>query len=228
MTHGRKPKMGVNSRSKKFSAPSEDHVQTRGNSLKSRIASLEAQVKQIQEESDSVSRGVPAQVLRAIEGIGKKQRGPGNKMDDTELLLNRDNLVQWLEEHWPKIVKPLLTAKNPREIIAVLGPIAAPLDIRPTWQIAVINNPAELLQFLRSEKFRRKPPTKTTTDALALCKSDKRQRAANRLPTRQIANALAGIPKLKWRTSFDKCSKIPCSYKVSDKTATHYRVSFRS
>jgi hypothetical protein len=230
MTHGRTIKSDHNSRNKKrksddFSLTSLSENQEK--SLESRVAALEAQIAGMQEEIDRLSGfAVPTPIQQAIDSIGKPRTDRRKKIDGTELLLNRDNLVRWLEEHWPKIVNALLAAKNPRQICAVLEPIAAPIDIRPTWQVGIIDNPAELLEFLRSNKFRRKPPKKTITDALALYKSEQRQRAANRLPTRQIANAMAGIPKLRWRTSLDKCFQNPCSYRVGHNTATRYRSMF--
>jgi hypothetical protein len=54
----------------------------------------------------------------------------------------------------------------------------------------------------------------------------KRKRAANRLPTRQIANAMAGVPKLRWRTSLDRCSENPCSYEVAPDTDHRHRAIF--
>jgi len=187
---------------------------------------MEARVAGMQEEIDRASGAAPTGFLEAMDAATKKHPGPRQKMDDTELLLNRDNLAVWLEEHWPKIVKPLLTAKNQVEVAAVLTPIAAAPDIRSTWQCQVMDHSAVLLEFLRSKKFRRKPPKKTVVDALALHRSEKRARAANRLPTRQISNAMAGVPKLKWRTSLDKCSKRPSSSSVGHNTAEHYRRKF--
>jgi hypothetical protein len=199
------------------------------NSLESRVARLEARIEQMQEEIDRLSGVVPAHIQEALDSSGKKHPGPDKEISDTELLLNRDELVKWLEEHWPKIVKALLAAaakNDTREVATVLGSIAAAPDIRPTWQCKIIDHPAELTEYLRSEKFRRKPPKKTVADALALNHSEERQRAANRLPTRQIANAMAGVPKLKWRTSFDRCSKSPCAHRIGYKTAQYYRELF--
>lgn len=180
----------------------------------------------MQEEIDRASGVAPAGFREAMEAATKKHPGPRKKMDDTELLLNRDNLIVWLEEHWPKIVKPLLAAKSPAEVAAVIAPLAAAPDIRPTWQIGVVGHPAILLDFLRSAKFRIKPPKKTIIDALTSLDVEKRKRATNRLPTRQIANAMAGVPKLKWRTSLDKCSKTPSSFGVGYGSAAHYRKPF--
>ena len=198
----------------------------REKSLERRIANLEARVEQMQEEIDRLSGVVPAHIQEALDSIGKKHPGPQKKMDDTELLLNRDNLVQWLEEHWPKIVNQLLAAKKPPEVALVLRPIATAREIRPEWQKRIVGHPAKLLEFLRSGKFRRRPPKKTVADALRLHRSEQRQRAANRLPTRQIANAMAGVPRLKWRTSLDKCSKNPSSYQIGYNAATYYREVF--
>ena len=77
-----------------------------------------------------------------------------------------------------------------------------------------------------SSLLRIRPPKKTVTDALRPFDSEQRKRAANRLPTRQIANAMAGVPKLKWRTSLDKCSERPSSYRVGHNAAGHYRAKF--
>jgi hypothetical protein len=223
MTHGRSAKASVNPRTKKrvplLTGLAEEHEK----SLESRVARLEARVEQMQEEIDRLSGGVPAHIQEAIDSIGRSHRGPLKKMDDTELVLNRDNLVQWLEEHWPTIVKRLLAARTPRDVAAVLRPIATAREIRAQWQKTIVEHPAKLLEFLRSDKFRRKPPKKTVVDALKPYRSEPRQRSANRLPTRQIANAMAGVPKLKWRTSLDKCSKTPSTYPVGHNTASYYR-----
>jgi len=223
MTHGKSAKTRVNPHTKKRDSLLTGVSEEREKSLESRVARLEARVEQMQEEIDRLSGGVPAHIQEAVDSIGRRHRGPLKKMDDTELLLNRDNLVQWLEEHWPKIVKRLLAARSPRDVGAVLRPMATTREIRPQWQKRIVEHPAKLLEFLRSDKFRRKPPTKTVVNALGLYRSEQRQRSANRLPTRQIANAMAGVPKLKWRTSLDKCSKTPSTYQVGHSTASYYR-----
>ncbi|HEY3973467.1 MAG TPA: hypothetical protein VGM18_10710 [Candidatus Sulfotelmatobacter sp.] len=226
MTHGRNAKAGVNRRNKKRASLLTGHSQKPKKSLESRVASLEARIEQMQEEIDRASGVLPAHFSEAIYGTEKKRPGPSAKISDTELFLNRDNLIEWLEEHWPHIVKRLLAAKNPRGVATVLRPIAATRDIRPTWQGRIVDHPAKLLEFLRSDKFRIRPPKKTVIDALRPLDSEIRRKAANRLPTRQIANAMAGVPNLKWRTSLDKCSKTPSSYRVGHDTAKHYRMTF--
>jgi hypothetical protein len=196
------------------------------NSLKSRVASLEARMAQLEEGMDRALGVVPDHLYTPMYSAGKKRPGPDKKIDETELFLNRDNLVEFLEEHWPRIVKALLAAKNPRQVATLLRQVATTPDIRPEWQRRFVGHPAKLLSFLRSEKFRIRPPKKTVTDALRPFDSEQRRRAANRLPTRQIANAMAGVPKLKWRTSLDKCSERPSSYRVGHNAVGHYRAKF--
>jgi hypothetical protein len=226
MTHGRTARTRLNTRKKR-----DDKVLTLisekpRKSLASRVASLEARIAELEERVDCASGTMPACFYRAIDGIGEKRPGPREKIDDTELMLTRDNIAVWLEEHWPQIVKRLLAAKNPREVAAVLRKVATTPDIRPEWQRRFVGHPAKLFDFLRSGKFRIKPPRKTVVDALCPSNAQERKRAANRLPTRQIANAMAGVPKLKWRTSLDRCSKHPLSYRVGHNTAAHYRAMF--
>jgi hypothetical protein len=229
MTHGRNAKTGDHSRSKKGTSLLTGFSEGQEDSLESRVARLEARIEQMQEEIDRLSGVMPAHMQEALDSSGKKHPGPGKEISDTELLLNRDELVKWLEEYWPRIVKALLAAaakNDTREVAAVLASIAAAPDIRPTWQGEIMDHPAELMEYLRSKKFRRKPPKKTVADALGLYHSEERQRAANRLPARQIANAMAGVPKLKWRTSLDRCSESPCAQRIGYKTAQYYRELF--
>ncbi len=222
MTHGRTAKTRVNTRKKKDRDPLTTISAKREKSLAGRVASLEARIAELEERVDCASGVVPARYYEATH----VRPGPREKVDDTELLLHRDNMVHWLEEYWLQIVKPLLAARNPRQISAVLRQVATTPDIRPEWQRRFVGHPAKLLNFLQSEKFRIKPPKKTVVDALRPFDSDSQRRAANRLPTRQIANAMAGVPNLKWRTSLDKCSQNPSSYRVGHNAAGHYRAMF--
>jgi hypothetical protein len=226
MTHGRTSRIRTDSRRKKAVDPLTGVSEKRENSLKSRVARLEARIEQLQEQVDLASGVLPA-YFREATVTSKKRPGPDEKIDPSELLIRRDAIVKWLEEHWPDIVNPVLAARNPRQVGAVLRQVAKPRNIRPEWQHRLVSHPARLLEFLRSKKFRKKPPKKTVLDALQLLASDERSRAANRLPTRQIANAMAGVPKLKWRTSLDRCSKHPSSIRVGYNTEKHYRKDVR-
>jgi len=140
------------------------------------------------------------------------------------LLHNRDALVNWLEANWPMIAGLLRTAKNAADLAVVFEGVAEREELQPPWQSQFLAHPAELLDFLRSRKFRIKPPKKTVLDALDRPYDDeRRKRAANRLPTRQIANAMAGVPKLKWPTSLDRCRKKPSDLMIERNAEQRYR-----
>ena len=226
MTHGRTEKTKINARKERndtlLTAISEQATE----SLEGRLARLEARFADLEERVDRASGVVPSHFFGGPEDIGKKTPGPHKSIDDTELFHNRDALVHWLEESWPKIVKPFLAAHSPSDVAEALRQVARTADLRPPWENRFIENSVQLFAFLRSDKFRIKPPKKTVVDALRLFDAEKRTRAANRLPTRQIANAMAGVPKLKWRTSLDKCSKNPSSSRVNQNTERYYRAMF--
>jgi len=187
---------------------------------------LEARVVDLEGKVDRLEGTAPSYYYGATDDSRKKP-GQDKYIEDVELFRHRDGLVSWLEDVWPKIVKPLLAAADPSEVAEMFSKVARPKDLQPPWQSRFLAHPSDLLDFLRSERFRIKPPKKTLIDALNLPVGDeKRRRAANRLPPRQIANAMAGLPELEWRTSLDKCSKIPCSYLVALNTDRHYRAMF--
>ena len=195
--------------------------------LQARVVELERQVAVLEERVDRVSGVIPSQFLLGAGESKKKKPGPNKNIEDAELFENRNRLAGWLEGVWPEIVRPLFAASAPREVAAVLKTVAWPKDSQPPWQKQFLQHPDKLLDFLKSEKFRKKPPRKTVLDALGTTLEDeRRKRAANRLPTRQIANAMAGVPKLSWRTSADRCSKNPCRSLVTLSTAQHCRVMY--
>jgi len=192
-----------------------------------RVAKLEKEVAALREVVNRVDGVLRDYLYTGVDETGNKKPGPGKYIGDAELFRSRDGLVSWLEEVWPELVQPLLASANPREVAAVLKKVARPKNLQPPWQSRFLAHPAVLLNFLRSSKFKKRPPKKTVMDALNRpAEDEKRKRAANRLPTRQIANAIAGVPKLRWRTSLDRCSKNPCSYEVAPDTEHRYRTLF--
>jgi hypothetical protein len=226
MTRGRTAKPGVNVRSKRSEALLTAFSETSKKSLKDRVAGLEARVLELEEAVSRVPAAVPTYFYGGAVSEGKKKPGPAENISDANLFYNRDALVQWLEENWPKIIRPLLAANDPREVAAVLRQVARTPDLRPPWENEFVRHSAKLHDFLKSDRFTIKPPKKTVIDALSPSDTEKRNRAASRLPTRQIANAMAGVPKLKWRRSLDRCSENPSSLVVAYKTAGHYRTMF--
>ncbi len=226
MTHGRSAKVTPNSRTKNRGTPLTGFSEDSRKRLEQQVEDMAARVAELETRVDRLAGIAPGYYYGEPENT-KKKSGPDQRMSDAELFRSRDGLVGWLEEVWPKIVRPLLSANDPSQVAAILKKVARPKDIQPPWQSRLLAHPAKLLDFLQSNKFRRKPPKKTVVDALNRPGDDeKRMRAANRLPTRQIANAMAGVPKVQWRTSLDRCSKSPCSYEVGLIADAHYRAMF--
>jgi hypothetical protein len=183
-------------------------------SLEKRVRSLESRVDFLE-----LQLGIDA----FPEKIQKKP-GPEPKIPAEELLENRDALVDWLEICWLELGPRLLCATRAEEITAALEPHVLPETGRSRIIKRLMDNAAALLSFLHSTRFHRKPSKQAVIDALNQpWDDDKRMRAAAKLPTRQIANAMAGVPKLEWRTSLDRCLRKPSQLAVGKKTEDHYR-----
>jgi len=195
--------------------------------LEAKVLELEQRMAALTERVDRLNDVIPNRYLMGAEETDKKKPGPDKNIEDTVLFRSRDGIAGWLEGVWPEIVQSLYATDDPRQIAAILKSVARPKETQPPWQSRFLRHPARLLDFLKSKKFKKKPPRKTVLDALNLpLEDERRKRAANRLPTRQIANAMAGVPKLSWRTSLDRCAKNPCGYLVTLNTAQHYRAMY--
>lgn len=187
--------------------------------------SLEKRVRGLESRVEVLERGLG---INAFPEEIQKKSGPHPKISDEELWGNRDALVDWLEVHWLNLGPKLLSAMGPEQIMAALMPFAGPETSRGLLVKRLIDNAGALLSFLKSGRFRRKPPKRAVVQALNKSWNDERlMRAAAKLPTRQIANAMAGVPELEWRTSFDRCSKTPSRLLVGKRTEDHYRELFR-
>jgi hypothetical protein len=223
MTHGRTAERTKNPRTKNVNIPLTGFSKESNEALDSLVASLEARVADLEERVDRLDGIAPPYYYGIADGT-KKRPGPGKKISDRELLHNRDALVNWLEANWRMIAGSLRAVKTASDLAVVFEGVAETEQLQPPWQSQFLSHPAELLDFLRSKKFKIKPPKRTALDALDRPYDDeRRKRAANRLPTRQIANAMAGVPKLKWRTSLDLCLKKPSDLMIAGNAVQHYR-----
>jgi hypothetical protein len=158
--------------------------------------------------------------------ITKKKPGPKEKISDEDLLQYRDGLILWLEPVWPWMIERLLAARTVSEVEAILAAVAEEPDRRPAWQERILQNAAALLEFLWDERFRKTLPKATVTDALTSWEHTRRKPAANQLPTRQIANAMAGVPDIAWRTSLDRCTAQPSTMFIAFNMDMYYRELF--
>jgi hypothetical protein len=156
----------------------------------------------------------------------QKRPGPSPKLPDDVLFETRDALIDWLEYHWPDLRVLMLSAREKTGIKFETALRLTEGSGQP-WSPIVrnfVNEASRLAKFLRSERFKKTPPRGTVMAALkGKFEDEKRRKAANRLPTRQIANAMAGVPSLEWRTSLDKCSRKPSRMFVGRRTEEYYR-----
>ncbi len=186
---------------------------------KKRLGALEGRVEALEREV--------FQPLISFETSGEYKRRPGKpyEIEDDQLWGFRDEIIDRLEGSWPDIASKLLAAKKKEALDKALKPLA-------DWQSYVgkrfLSNTEALLDFLQTDRFNRKPPRRTVVRALDGSWADEESRLATqqatmRLPTRQIANAMAGVPKISWRTSLDRCSRLPSPMAVQKRTDEHYR-----
>ncbi len=76
------------------------------------------------------------------------------------------------------IAGSLLAAKDASDLVAVFEKVAKTEELQPPWQSKFLAHPAELLDFLRSKKFKMKPPKKTALDAVNRPYDDERRKRA--------------------------------------------------
>lgn len=150
------------------------------------------------------------------------KRGVRPKLEEGDLLGRRNSLVSWLEALWPHIGGHLVRAKSASDVRSALGAYKSEESANYIWERA-----DTLCEFLASGRFHRKPPKAQAARALdgSWLKPDVMQ-AAMALPSRQIASALAGVPELSWRTSFDRCMRKPCQTVPSYRIAEAYRILY--
>jgi len=174
---------------------------------KDRISELERRVTELEKDFAMLkSLSVLPVFSDEVSDAEKKKRGRREKISDEVLFQYRDELILWLEPIWLWMVDRLPTAR----IVAILEAVAEVQDFRPECQKRLLQNAAALREFLWDERFRKTLPKATVTDALTLpWEDERRRRAANQFPSRQIANAMAGVPDISWRRSLDRCSAQP-------------------
>lgn len=215
----RKRKIRESSTERKTGPKSKERAKRGRATVKGRLETLESRVEALEREV--------FHPLISFEPSGEYKRRPGKPyvVEDDQLWGFRDEIIGWLEGSWPDIAPKLLAARKKEDLDKALKPLA-------DWQSYVgkqfLSNTEALLDFLHSHRFNRKPPRRTVVRALNGSWSDEESRLATqqvtmRLPTRQIANAMAGVPEISWRTSIDRCSRLPSLMAVQKRTDEHYR-----
>ena len=183
-----------------------------GDHPKRAMSDLERRVIQLENDVSILKQMTRWPVFKKDSPIDKATKpGVKEKIKDEVLFNYRDSLTLWLEAFWPWMEDRLCRASSAEEVGAILEAVSEEPDLRRNWQKRLLPNPAELFDFISDSRFRKtKLPKATVKDALTLpMNDDRRRRAANQFPARQIANAMARIPDIGWRRSLDRCSANP-------------------
>jgi hypothetical protein len=219
----RKRKIRKSSTERKTAPKTKRRAKEGRATVKGRLETLESRVEALEREV--------FQPLISFETSAEYKRLPGKlyAIEDDQLWDFRDQIIDRLEGSWPDIAPRLLAAKKKEALNKALKPLA-------DWQSYVgkrfLSNTEALLDFLQSDRFNRKPPRCTVVRALNGSWADEElrlatQQATMRLPTRQISNAMAGVPEISWRTSLDRFSRKPSLMAVKKRTDEHYRKLYR-
>jgi hypothetical protein len=222
LIHGQVGKMTMNKR-RKNSTKSLDTVL--GNETENPILQLERRVTQLEKDVATLKRQVewPAFTRNALTAK-KIKPGVKERIEDEQLFKCRDGLIRWLEAYWPWLEDRLYQAKSAEEVGAILEAVSEEPYLRRDWQKRLLPNPQPLFDFISDQRFRRNLPTATVKDALDGSWNDVTcRRATNKLPARQVANAMAGVPDIGWRRSLDRCSVQPSSVRIALNMDLYYR-----
>lgn len=191
-----------------------------------RITELERQVAALIEDVAVLKHlsGWPFQTEDAANEE-KAKPGPKEQIDDVDLFHYRDALILWLEPVWPWLEGRL--GGSAEDLRTVLEAVAEDPEIKSDHQRRLLQNMAALHEFLWHERSGKALARTTVVHALTLpWEDERRRRAANQLPTRRIANAMAGVPDIAWRTSLDRCSAQPSEATVAVNLDMHLRERF--
>jgi hypothetical protein len=215
--------VAMNARKKSLQAPLDKVSE---NAPLDRIAELERQVAELRRAVALLKQlaGWPVFSDGSEELERKKKPGPKERISDEVLFDYRDALILWLERFWSWLEDRLSAASTIEQVRAIFEAVAEQPQLRPEWQKRLLENIAALHEFLGTERFGKTLPEATATDALNLpLHNEKRHRAANQFPSRQIANAMAGVPDLSWRRSLDRCTAHPSGAYVPVSMDMYYR-----
>jgi hypothetical protein len=157
-----------------------------------RIAELEKRVAELEQQFHSMNHF-------DLPTAPKPKRGPKPRLRESELLRRRDSLIYWLEDNWPELSRAIRKAKNGEQLIPALRrmrPLSTQYEQPPfccDWK----QHWPLLWEFVsKSKRYFNNP--------------------------RNIANALAGIPELSWKRSFDVCSNHPSHLEIQARAVLDY------
>src|ERR1019366_2229951 len=147
------------------------------------LSTLRRRVEQL--EGEVFPCGLPLDASQ----VATPRKGRKPRLETEEILKRRASLSSWLEQNWPRLSVPLRRAEssgNHSEAIAAFVAVkkhGVPGVFQPPFYDAPEAYEKELGEFLEKGRFRGNP--------------------------RNLAAAMAGLPQLSWKRSFDICIAHP-------------------
>jgi hypothetical protein len=159
----------------------------RGNSRGAKsLRVLTAQLKNLQERVARLEHGAGPFIFSSapevIRGRLHGRRGPKPRWSPTDLLIERDKLHGWCSCIWPELSWIIRKARSQKQLERDLNRYNQAIWKSEHAQHLTAHVGA-LWEFTQSKRYTGEP--------------------------RLIADALAGVPKLAWRTSFNHCGTHP-------------------
>ena len=150
--------------------------------LTRKIKSHEARLLRVEAASGVMSSEI---IRKTLAQAQRKKPGRKSAYSKNELLARRDALIRFLEMNWPELKLGLKKARGPRGLVRPFRRAMKPrgTTAEPEFMIRPHDFVKEAWEFSQSKWYNGNP--------------------------RQLAGALAGLPKLSWKRSFDLCSASP-------------------
>lgn len=204
--------MTVNSR-KKY----ENQGVIRGGKINPTISALTNRVQQLEqrvEKLESVTGILAPEWLTSHPDVRGKP-GPKPALQLDTILYRRDRIIRTLEDNWPRIERGLLGTTTDEQIRETLSPyLETDTDLKGRLDFQGLST-----QLIRTP-IREKP--RSTIFQSFRQDGERAFQRLNRLPSRILANALAGVPELSVRRSYDICASHPSINVVGLNIWIHY------
>lgn len=150
--------------------------------LTKRVEALESRVQFLEPYPYNARRG-----FLSLGGSAPKKKGRKPGIEKEDLLRLRDALTTWLEQDWPELSVGIRRSKSGKAVVEALKSTNGygHYPFTPDINQNADKYERETWEFLQSGKYRGSP--------------------------RNFANAMAGLPNVSWRTSWNICSANPCT-----------------
>jgi hypothetical protein len=156
-------------------------------SFKALTLKLELIEARLQRVEAAAGVDAPEYFWNAYRQAQRKRPGKKPAYREPALLARRDAVVTYLEMNWPEIRLAIQTAQSPEDLKQAFKKAQRPAAalVEPEFVRQPLEFLNECFAFVRSERYSNNP--------------------------RRLADAMAGLPKLRWKRSLDICSASKCT-----------------